>query len=79
MAKTGKKHKKAEYLWNKGETGGKVPGSNMSEQPDIEETRSENRREADLEDKPPPGDAGVEDNVNDDQRKKRSTDGSINY
>ena len=41
--------------------GGKLPGRNVSEKMDIEQTREENRREADLEDKTPAGDGGPED------------------
>jgi hypothetical protein len=62
------KNKKTEQLRDDAKIGGKLPGRNISEQSDIEQTRIENRREADLEDKTPAGDAGVEDNRdNDDQ------------
>jgi hypothetical protein len=57
--------------------GGKIPGRNISEQPDIEQTRMENRREADLEDKTPAGDAGVEDNKN--ERQADDPIGESNY
>jgi hypothetical protein len=40
---------------------GRTPGRNISEQSDIEQTRIENRREADLDDKTPGGDMGPED------------------
>jgi hypothetical protein len=39
----------------------KPPGRNKSEELDIEQTRIEYRRDADLEDKTPAGDAGPED------------------
>ena len=58
--------------------GGKIPARNISEKSDIEQTRIENRREFDLEDKTPAGDAGVEDN----NREERRTDdpmGETNY
>jgi hypothetical protein len=41
----------------------KLPNGNRSEKSEIEQTRIEDRREADLEDKSPAGDAGVEDNT----------------
>ncbi len=52
--------------------GGKIPGRNISEQSDIEQTRVENRRAADLEDKTPAGDAGVEDNRRDESDGERN-------
>jgi hypothetical protein len=57
--------------------GDKIPGRNISEQSDIEQTRIENRREAALEDKTPAGDAGVEDNKN--ERQADDPIGESNY
>ncbi len=57
--------------------GDEMPGRNINEQSDIEQTRIENRREADLEDKTPAGDAGVEDNKND--RQANDPIGESNY
>ena len=54
--------KKTEELRDEAKIGGKLPGRNTSEKADIEQTRIENRREADLEDKTPGGDGGPEDN-----------------
>ena len=54
----------------------KLPGRNSGKS-DVEQTRIENRREADLDDKTPAGDAGVEDN-----KEERRTDdpiGESNY
>ena len=56
------KNKKSKEGREQAKPGNKLPGQNISEQSEIEQTRIENRREADLEDKPPAGDAGVEDN-----------------
>jgi hypothetical protein len=56
------KNKKGDDLGDDAKIGGKIPGRNATEKFDIEQTRIENRREADLEDKTPAGDAGVEDN-----------------
>ena len=56
------KNKKTENLSDDAKIGDKLPGRNTTEKFDIEQTRIENRREADLEDKTPAGDAGVEDN-----------------
>jgi hypothetical protein len=56
------KEKQTEELRGEARIGGKVPGRNTSEKADIEQTRIENRREADLEDKTPGGDGGPEDN-----------------
>jgi hypothetical protein len=58
-----KRDNKGNELRNEAKIGGKTPGRNVSEKMDIEQTRIENRREADLDDKTPAGDAGVEDNV----------------
>ena len=69
--------KKGERLRMEAKISNKAPGRNMSEKSDIEQTRIENRREADLEDKTPAGDAGVEDN-----KEKRQADdpiGESNY
>jgi hypothetical protein len=55
----------------------KIGGRNTTEKSDIEQTRIENRREADLEDKTPAGDAGVEDNK--DERQADDPIGESNY
>jgi hypothetical protein len=76
-SKNKKTDKKTKKLHEQAKVGGKLPGRNISEQENIEQTRIENRREADLEDKTPAGDAGVEDN-----RDERQTDdpiGESNY
>ena len=52
-------------------------GSGTVENSDAEQTRMENRREADLEDKTPAGDAGVEDNK--DERQADDPIGESNY
>jgi len=57
--------------------GDKHPGRNANENSDTEQTRIENRREADLEDKTPAGDAGVEDNT--DERQANDPIGESNY
>ena len=64
MSKSKDKNKdqKSEELRDEAKIGGKLPGRNISEKADIEQTRIENRREADLDDKTPGGDAGPEDN-----------------
>ena len=64
MPKADDKNKKTENLRDDAKIGDKLPGRNTTEKFDIEQTRTENRREADLEDKTPAGDAGVEDNKN---------------
>jgi hypothetical protein len=68
--------KKGERLRMEAKISNKMPGRNISEKSDIEQTRLENRREADLEDKTPAGDSGPEDNKN-----KRANDpiGESNY
>ena len=53
------------------------PGRNANENSDMEQTRIEHRREADLEDKTPAGDAGVEDNT--DERQANDPIGESNY
>jgi hypothetical protein len=59
-------------------TSADVPqGSGTFENSDAEQTRMENRREADLEDKTPAGDAGVEDNK--DERRADDPIGESNY
>ena len=55
------KDKTGKQLREEAKIGGKTPGRNISEQSDIEQTRVENRREADLDDKTPGGDGGPED------------------
>jgi hypothetical protein len=77
MSQSKRKNKKTQRLRDEAKIGGKFPGRNISEESEIEQARIENRREADLEDKTPSGDAGVEDNVD----KPGSNDpiGEINY
>ena len=70
------KDKKTRELRDEAKIGGKLPGRNTSEK-DIEQTRIENRREADLEDKTPGGDGGPEDNS--DQRQANDPIGESNY
>ena len=70
-------NKKTQKLRDEAKIGGKLPGRNISEESEIEQTRIENRREADLEDKTPTGDGGVEDNF--DQAKKDDPIGESNY
>jgi len=55
------KNKRIGELRDEAKIGGKLPGRSTSEKADIEQTRIENRREADLEDKTPGGDGGPED------------------
>jgi len=69
-SKTGK-------LSDDAQIGGKLPGRNTNEKADIEQTRTENRREADLEDKTPGGDGGPEDNP--DQPQADDPIGESNY
>ena len=71
------KDKKTRELRDEAKIGGKLPGRNTSEKADIEQTRIENRREADLEDKTPGGDGGPEDNS--DQRQANDPIGESNY
>jgi len=71
------KDKKTDELRDETKIGGKLPGRNTSEKADIEQTRIENRREADLEDKTPGGDGGPEDNP--DQRQTNDPIGESNY
>lgn len=66
--KTGNESRRTEGLRDEAISSGKLPLRNISEQSGIEQARIENRREADMEDKTPSGDAGVEDNTNDDRR-----------
>ena len=72
-----KENKATEDLGNEAEKRGKHSGRNASENSDMEQTRIENRREADLEDKTPAGDAGVEDNT--DERQADDPIGESNY
>ena len=60
--------KKGERLRMEAKISNKMPGRNTSEKADIEQTRLENRREADLEDKNPAGDTGPEDSTNPNQK-----------
>jgi len=69
--KQGKKSRKDAMI------GGEIPGRNISEKSDIEQTRIENRREAGLEDKSPAGDAGPEDDK--EQRQADDPIGETNY
>ena len=63
MPRPEEKNKKTQDLHDDAKIDGKVPGRNPSEKfDDIEQTRIEKRREVDLDDKTPAGDAGVEDN-----------------
>lgn len=55
--------KKGKELRQEAKIGGKTPGRNISEQSEIEQTRVENRRAADLDDKTPGGDGGPEDDT----------------
>jgi len=71
------KNKKTEELRDEAKIGGKLPGRNTSEKAELEQTRIENRREADLEDKTPGGDGGPEDNP--DQRQTDDPIGESNY
>lgn len=76
-AKNKSRDKKTEELRDEAKIGGQLPGRNISEKADIEQTRIENRREADLEDKTPGGDGGPEDNP--DQRQANDPIGESNY
>jgi hypothetical protein len=76
-AKNKSRDKKTEELRDEAKIGGKLPGRNTSEKADIEQTRIENRREADLEDKTPGGDGGPEDNPG--QRQANDPIGESNY
>jgi hypothetical protein len=69
--------KKGERLRMEAKISNKAPGRTISEKSDMEQTRIENRREADLEDKTPAGDAGVEDNK--DERQANDPIGESNY
>ena len=67
--------KKGERLRMEAKISNEMPGRNVSEQSDIEQTRIENRRQADLEDKTPAGDTGPEDN----KRQANDPIGESNY
>ena len=69
--------KKGERLRMEAKISNKMPGRNISEKSDMEQTRLEHRREADLEDKTPSGDAGPEDNR--DNRQANDPIGETNY
>lgn len=71
------KNKKSKELREQARIGNQLPVRNISEQSEIEQTRIGNRREADLEDKTPAGDAGVEDNK--DVRQANDPIGESNY
>ena len=77
MPRSEDKNKKTEDRPDDPKIGGKLPGRNSPEKFDIEQTRIENRREADLEDKTPAGDAGVEDAK--DQPEANDPIGESNY
>lgn len=68
---------KTDELRDEARIGNKFPGRNISEKADIEQTRIENRREADLDDKTPGGDGGPEDNP--DERQADDPLGESNY
>jgi hypothetical protein len=78
MSKSKNKNKdqKTEELRDEAKIGGRLPGRNVTEKADIEQTRIENRREADLDDKTPAGDAGPED---DEPRQANDPIGESNY
>jgi hypothetical protein len=67
---------KSEELRDEAKIGGKLPGRNVTEKAEIEQTRIENRREADLDDKTPAGDAGPED---DEPQQADDPKGESNY
>jgi len=71
------KEKQTEELRDEAEIGEKLPGRNTRENADIDQTRIENRREADLEDKTPGGDGGPEDSP--DERQADDPLGESNY
>ena len=71
------KNKKNKKGREQAKTENKLPRRIISDQWQIEQTRIENRREADLEDKTPAGDAGVEDNK--DVRQANDPIGESNY
>jgi len=71
------KNKKTKDSRDDAKIGGKLPGRNSTEKFDIEQTRIENRRAADLDDKTPAGDARVEDNK--DQPEADDPIGESNY
>ena len=75
--KNKQKDKKTDDLRDEAKIGGKLPGRNVSEKAEIEQTRIENRREAGLDDKTPGGDGGPEDNR--DQRQADDPIGESNY
>jgi hypothetical protein len=77
MSQSKRKNKKTQSLRDEAKIGGKLPGRNISEESEIQQTRIENRREADLEDKTPSGDGGVEDNL--DKPKSNDPIGESNY
>ena len=70
------RNKKEKKLREETRIGGEPTGLNEGEKLEIEQTRIENRREADLDDKTPAGDAGVEDN---DQPQANDPIGESNY
>jgi len=77
MPRTEDKDKKTGDPRDDAKFGDKLPGPNTTEKFDIEQTRIENRREADLDGKTPAGDAGVEDNK--DQPEANDPIGESNY
>jgi hypothetical protein len=71
------KNKKTEEVRDDAKIGGIPPGANAAEKFDTEQARIENRRGADLEDKTPAGDTGVEDNK--EERQADDPIGESNY
>jgi hypothetical protein len=77
MPRPEEKNTKTEDPRHDEEIGGKLAGRNSTAKFDIEQTRIENRREADLDDKTPSGDAGAEDNK--EERQADDPIGESNY
>ncbi|HET9824035.1 MAG TPA: hypothetical protein VFP87_01810 [Chitinophagaceae bacterium] len=70
MTTAKRKDNKTEELREAAKTEDEMSGNNsLPERFEVDQTRVENRREADLEDKTPAGDAGVEDNKDEGQAK----------
>jgi len=69
--------KKGERLRMEAKISNKMRGRNVTEQSDAEQTRLENRRESDLDDKTPSGDSGPEDNPG--KRQANDPIGESNY
>jgi hypothetical protein len=75
--KNSSEDKKGERLRMEAKISNKMPGRNISEKSEIEQTRIENRRAAGLDDKTPAGDTGPEDNKN--ERQANDPIGESNY